>query len=684
MRPSRRPRGLGAGFGLALALALAFSAVSAAAAPRIVAVGDVHGDLPAFQTILKKTGLLDANGAWAGGDAVLVQLGDLIDRGPSMRGTLDFVRGLEPAAAKAGGRVVALLGNHEAMNVTCDWRYVAPQNYAEFADAGSEKRRSDAWRAVVSWREKRARRLGLAEPASDASAREEWLAAHPPGYLEHAEAFGPAGEYGRWVRARPAVFVAQRTAFLHGGLSPQLAGTPIEEIDRRVHDDLAASDEDRRLFVEQGLILPFFDLGETLQAVREELQALAAAGDAARTAAEKAGRRYAPAEADLARRKVYERFLDWSSWIVNSADGPLWFRGYSEWSDSEGDAKMPPLVSSFGLDRVVVGHTVQPAARIRVRFGGTVFLIDTGMNAAYFPGGRGSALELADGTVSAAYSGEPGGVIWPPPPQAVTPAASRGRTFFGTDGKPLPFATDAELLAFLREARIVETKPIAEGITHARRLTLEDGGVRAHAIFRAVHVEDPPALLPGRGRESPSRDFYGFEPAAYRLGLLLGVDNIPPAALRRLDGEPGSVQIWIEEAMTEKRRREEKREPPEKLLWQRRMQVRMVWDALVGNSDRNQGNTLYDPGWRMWLIDHTRCFPGGGELAGAQDIAWCERGLWQRLRSVGDTEIVASVEEDLRPAEIAGLLARRRKLVDFLDGRIRERGEQAVLFDWAP
>ena len=664
-----------------LALSLAAVAAAAAAAPRIVAVGDVHGDLPAFRSILAEAGLLDAGGDWAGGDALLVQLGDLIDRGPSMRGVLDFAMDLEQAAAQRGGRVVALLGNHEVMNMTGDLRYVAPANYAEFADSGSEKRRADAWLRVRKLRQERARRLGQAEPPSGPEARQAWLDAHPPGFLEHQAAFGPDGKYGRWLRSRPACFAAQGTAFFHGGLSPALARVPLDEIDRRVHRDLEALDSDRRLFVAQGLILDFFDLPETIQAVRDELRAIAASEAAATAAAAKAGKKHETPAADAERKGIYERFLDWGSWTINSADGPLWFRGFSEWSDAEGTAAMPALLADAGVERFVVGHTVQEAGRIRVRFGGAVVLIDTGLNASYVPGGRASALEVADGALSAIYPGEPRQVIFRPEPRTAAPAAPHARVFLGPDGKPLPFADDAAVLEFLRDARPVETKIIGEGVTRARRLTLERDGVRARAIFRTVHTEDVTARLPGSRREITFRDNYGFEPAAYRLGLLLGVDNIPPATLRRIEGEPGSVQLWIENAMTERQRRDSKVEPPEKLDWQRRLQVRMVWDALIGNTDRNQGNTLYAPGFQMWLIDHTRAFRGGGDLQGADDIVWCERGVWERLRTVGDDEITASVRESLKPAEISGLLQRRKKLVEKIDALIRERGEGAVLFD---
>jgi hypothetical protein len=419
IRILRRRRALMACLGIGLALSLATAA--AAAAPRMVAVGDVHGDLAAFKKILQEAGVVDATGAWVGGETVLVQVGDLIDRGPSMRGTLDFVIGLERAAPERGGRVVAILGNHEVMNITGDLRYVAPANYAEFADARSEKRLADAWRQVRDLRKRRARKLGQSEPPSGREAQEAWLQAHPPGFLEHREAFGPGGTYGRWLRSRPALFRASGTAFLHGGISPALAGTSLEEIDRRVHEDLVTFDADQARFVAEGLILPFFDLQEQIRAVREELVALTAAETAARAAAEQDGKTYTTSAADAERRAIYERFLDWGSWTINSPDGPLWFRGFGQWSDAEGEFEMPRLLSAAGVERFVVGHTVQEDGRIRVRFGGAVFVIDTGLNVSYAPRGRPSALEIADGTVSAIYAGEPRQVIWQP----LRPAASR-------------------------------------------------------------------------------------------------------------------------------------------------------------------------------------------------------------------------------------------------------------------
>ena len=99
-------------------------AVHASAQMRVVAVGDSHGAYPEFVTILQRVGLIDGNRQWIGGSSVLVQTGDVIDRGKQSRECLDLLMDLERQAPKQNGRVIPLLGNHEVMNIMGDLRYV--------------------------------------------------------------------------------------------------------------------------------------------------------------------------------------------------------------------------------------------------------------------------------------------------------------------------------------------------------------------------------------------------------------------------------------------------------------------------------------------------------------------------------------------------------------------------------
>ncbi|MFD1730957.1 metallophosphoesterase [Deinococcus malanensis] len=78
-------------------------------------VGDVHGAYDKLRYMLRAAGLIDAEGSWTGRDAHLVFLGDYLDRGPDGAGVVHLVRALEAQAPQDGGRVTALLGNHEVM-----------------------------------------------------------------------------------------------------------------------------------------------------------------------------------------------------------------------------------------------------------------------------------------------------------------------------------------------------------------------------------------------------------------------------------------------------------------------------------------------------------------------------------------------------------------------------------------
>lgn len=221
--------------------AAAISVAPAAPPPeRIVAVGDLHGDHEVWISIARAAGLIDAQGRWAGGKTVLVQTGDIVDRAPdSLKIIRDLMR-LEREASRAGGRVVVLVGNHEAMMVTGDLRYVDPGEYTAFADKRSASRRSDFYDtrrvAIEAFYKQKDATL------SPKAIRDRWLAATPLGQIEHQAAWNPAGELGRWIVAKPAVVKIGDSLFVHGGISAAYAAIPIDEINRRVAAALVARD----------------------------------------------------------------------------------------------------------------------------------------------------------------------------------------------------------------------------------------------------------------------------------------------------------------------------------------------------------------------------------------------------------------------------------------------------------
>lgn len=346
----------------------------------IVAIGDVHGDFDGFVAILQRTGLIDKQNHWAGGKTTFVQVGDLLDRGPKPREVMNLMMALEKEAKQADGRVIGLLGNHEMMNMMGDLRYVTPVNYASFADGNSEKRQKAAYEEYVKWRDSHASLLAeLPQPMELTEA--EWIARHPAGFLEQREAFGPKGEYGAWLRGHAAVAEIEGIIFLHGGIHPDLTNTKLAVMNNQIHDEIKAFDAAKQYLQNEKLILPFFNLQEINNVVQAEV------------IAERKSR--VPANAER-QAKILE-FLKYRDWLSVRADGPLWFRGYDQWSEEEGAAKVSKLLEDYKATHLVVGHTVQTGGRIRLRFANRVFLIDTGMLSSYYPGGRASALEICGG-----------------------------------------------------------------------------------------------------------------------------------------------------------------------------------------------------------------------------------------------------------------------------------------------
>jgi hypothetical protein len=203
------------------------------------------------------------------------------------------------------------------MRMLGDLRYVTPGEYQAFTTRDSE--------------DLRARYLASVKAAD----REAVARDLPPGSIEMQQAFGPRGDYGKWLRGLDTVAKIDGVLFLHGGISPAVAAIPCDQINETVRRELAGDHP-----LAQGL------------ATRE--------------------------------------------------DGPLWYRGLAQEPDDFA-ASVDTILAAQKASAIVVGHTVSPTGRIRVRFGGKVLQIDTGMQPAYVANGHASALVIENGQVSAIY-----------------------------------------------------------------------------------------------------------------------------------------------------------------------------------------------------------------------------------------------------------------------------------------
>jgi len=222
-------------------LLLVIPATAQAAQPkRTIAVGDLHGDYQAWLDIAHGAGLIDAGGQWAAGKTTFVQLGDIVDREPDSLKIVRSLQQLEKEAPRAGGKVVLVLGNHEAMNLLGDTRYTTPGEFAAFATPNSAAVRDRVYeqnRAAVEASAK------AGNPAlTPQQIRDAWMAEHPLGWVEHRLAWAPSGELGRWAISHPAVIKIDGTLFVHGGLSAEYAKLPLSEINARVQDAMRRGD----------------------------------------------------------------------------------------------------------------------------------------------------------------------------------------------------------------------------------------------------------------------------------------------------------------------------------------------------------------------------------------------------------------------------------------------------------
>lgn len=210
---------------------------------RVVAVGDIHGDYAGFVSVLRAARVIDGKDRWIGGKAHLVQTGDVLDRGAESRKAMDLLMSLEKQAEKAGGRVHALIGNHEAMNLYGDLRYTTPGEFAAFRTGQSAEIREAFWE-----REPKA-------PSGGDAARQKWDAEHPLGWFEHRVEFGPKGKYGKWIRSHQVAVKINGSLYLHGGISPRFAGFTLDQINAMAAaelNDLSKMNDKSSIIVEDG------------------------------------------------------------------------------------------------------------------------------------------------------------------------------------------------------------------------------------------------------------------------------------------------------------------------------------------------------------------------------------------------------------------------------------------------
>ena len=512
--------------------------------PRVVALSDIHGAHETMVATLGQAGILDEQRAWAGDNAHLVIVGDILDRGPDSRQSMDLLMRLEAEAVAAGGRVHVLIGNHEAMVLTGDLRYVSRDEYAAFAADETAQERA-GWFAQYDAK----RNADAPEPEQR---RRDFDTRYPPGYFAYRRAFATDGQYGRWLLEKPVMIVIDGTAFVHGGVSPIIAETGLDGINRLVSEQLQSYVTSIGTLTGAGLLLPTDSYLAYERFVRDF--------DADQATA-------APV---VEATEVMKAFSDTEA---QALDGPLWYRGNVACNALIEIERLESALGKVGADRVVIGHTPTYGRLVLERFDGRVIEVDTGMLKSYYEG-SGNALVIEGGQAS-----------------VVTETGERKRP----DPHPRRVGLRQEGIDASDLERILATGEILADRQDSfgrRFLTVSDGSTQIDGEFF------------GRAGR-------GFFPdlAAYRLDLLLGLDMVPVTVKRTIAGQDGSLQFLPPGTTDEARRRETGRGGsawcPLPLQWD----SMLVFDALIHNEARIATSIRYtETNWNLILAGHSRTF----------------------------------------------------------------------------
>jgi hypothetical protein len=589
---------------------------------RIVVVPDIHGAYPAFVRLLQATDLVDDSLSWTGGNAHLVSLGDLLDRGAESRKVMDLLMRLQTEAPEAGGYVHVVAGNHELMNLMGDLRYVSRAEFNAFASDEPDSLRNAEF-------EKFRRTLEQTD-VTEAVARAAFGKQYPIGFFAHRKAFQADGIYGKWLTTLPAYTVINETVFVHGGLPSIVAETPPDEFNEIFKAVTIRYLQLWRELLAEG-VLPDDqnkDAGDLARAVAAD----AAQGDCLqeRVADCEEVQKSAGlvAGSDLSRR--LDEFIRLNEAPILGTDGPLWYRGASYCRTLFARPILDASLANLRATDVVVGHTTTPDARVHLLHDNKLTMLDTGMLVSHYKG-RPAALIIESDQRTVQY-------LDPDERQAAI-------------ANDMPEANGLSQVGLLRVMRdgVVEDVDQSDDITRVR---LQYNNKDVHAVFYP------------RGRKRLSE----HELAAYKLDQLLGFDLVPPTIERNLYGEDGALQLLYPDGLSESKRVERGLRFNGWCSMNDQFDLLHVWDTLIANTGRTTDNVVYRQRlWRLQLIDHSQAFTTNKRLPAAissgKVVLVLRPEVQQALRELNEATLTTELNGLLDNKSISALLARRDALL---------------------
>lgn len=254
-------------------------------------------------------------------------------------------------------------------------------------------------------------------------------------------------------------------------------------------------------------------------------------------------------------------------------------------------------------------------------------------------------------------------------------AVSFGQTVVTPSYLHYQFTTVEEIEDALRTAKIVKVKDLGTGITNPQKFTLDNGKFQFAGVFKTIDERKHGLTKLATSVEMDFKDSWMFEVAAYELDKLLGLNMVPVTVERTYNGKKGSLQLWIENCMTERVRKEKNLSATDTVGWNRQIYKVRVFDNLIYNIDRNLGNLLIDANWKIYMIDHSRCFKSMDLLQHPKDLALFSRALMDGLRKLDEKTLQERCGKYLSNIEIKMMLKRRDQILALCDRLHMQKGD---------
>lgn len=235
---------------------------------------------------------------------------------------------------------------------------------------------------------------------------------------------------------------------------------------------------------------------------------------------------------------------------------------------------------------------------------------------------------------------------------------------------------------FLRKARIVTVRDLGTGIALPKKVTLTQDGITRFAVFKSINESKAgtmTVLANGRA-ETDFQDSWQTEVAAYIVDKIIGLGLVPATVERLVNREAGSLQWFVESAMTEKQRVTDKISPPDVEAWQRLTFKMRLFDQLIANVDRHANNLLVTKEFELRLIDHSRSFRTNSTLGKPDELIRFSQSLLDGIQRLEKKDLRAKVGRYLTPGQIDRMLQRRDAILALVKVRVAEKGEAAVIY----